>query len=92
MVVAGDLGRADTLTGPAAALFELALHVPVPLVDLALLQTYHLLQLHYLRLVPSGILLELKEENFILLVIFAQSFLRFLRSLDPVANHYSWNR
>ena len=37
------------------------LHVPVPLVDLALLEAQALLQLHDLRLLPDRILLELDQ-------------------------------
>ena len=40
---------------------QLSLHVPVPLVDLALLEAQPVLQLHDFRLLPDWILLELNQ-------------------------------
>ena len=67
-------------------LSKLALHVPVPLVDLALLETQQLLKLHNLSLLPNLILLELIQKDFILLLILSQPRLCFLGSFNPVPN------
>jgi hypothetical protein len=64
-------------------------HVPVPLIDLALLQAKHLLELNDFGFLPHGILLELDQKDFILLLIFPEALLCFLGSLDPMANDHT---
>lgn len=86
MVVVRNIWGTHTVAG-AFALLQFALHVPVPLVDLALLKTEQLLQLNNLSLVPLSILLEFDQKNFILFVVLPQSLLCFLGSLDSVANN-----
>jgi len=71
---------------------ELALHVPVPLVDLALLEAQALLQLNNFGLLPDRALLEFVKKDFILLLIFTESLLSFLVSLDTMTDHDSWDR
>ena len=48
---------------------ELALHIPVPLVNLVRLKAEQLLKLHDLRLVPNRILLEFVRQDFILVLV-----------------------
>ena len=74
MVVMRNVRRAHGAV-VTLVLGDLALHVPVPLVDLALLEAQALLQLNDLRLVPHVIFLELVQQNFILLLVLPEPLL-----------------
>ena len=76
--VVGDVRGRDAPT-VTFVLGELALHVPVPLVNLVRLEAEQLLKLNNFRLVPNRILLELVSQNFILLLVLSQPRLCFLR-------------
>lgn len=74
----------DAVTVTALMFRQLALHIPVPLVNLVGLQAEKRLQLRDLRLVPDGIFLELVRQDFILLLVLSQSSLCFLGSFNLV--------
>ena len=61
-------------------------HVPVPLIDLTLLQPCFLVQLLDLLLRPLSILLVLGQENLVLHGILAETFLGLLDTLGFVTN------
>ena len=69
VVVIRDIWRAYTLTHGATMVSNLFLHVPVPLVYLALLEAETLLKFDDLCLGPARILLEFEKQDFILLLI-----------------------
>ena len=69
----------------------LALHVPVPLVDLTGLEAQALLELNYLGFLPVGVLFELYHEDLVLLAIFPEALLCFLCTLDSVTDDYTWD-
>ena len=72
-------------------LSDLSLHIPVPLVYLVLFEAETLLKFYNLGLGPARVLLELKEQYFILLFILTEPFMLFLGSFIPVADHDSGN-
>lgn len=80
------LRRTDAVVS-LGVLANFALHVPVPLVDLALLETEAVLELDDLGLQPDGVLLELTHENLVLLAVLSEALLSLLSTLDPVADN-----
>ena len=85
--VARKVGRADAATlSLTLGLADLALHVPVPLIDLTLLETETLLKLHNLRLLPDWVLFEFTHEDLILFAVLSKALLCFFGALDPVAD------
>ena len=91
MMVDGDIGRTRALTGRSVPFPDLALHVPIPLVDLGLLQAQQVLELDDFGLGPVWVLLELDHKDFILLSVLSQPFLCFLSAFDTVADNDSWH-
>ena len=70
---------------------NLFLHIPIPLVYLALLEAETLLKFNDLCLGPARILLEFEKQDFILLIILSLPFMILSASLIPVADHDSGN-
>ena len=92
VVIVRDIWGAYALTHRAAMLGDLSLHIPVPLVYLVLFEAEPLLKFYNLGLRPARVLLELKEQYFILLFILTEPFMLFLGSFIPVvADHDSGN-
>ena len=87
-----DIRRAHANILATLMLSKLALHIPVPLVDLGLFQAKALLQLDNFGLLPDRTLLEFDKKDFILLLILTESLLGFLVSLDAMTDHDSWHR
>ena len=67
------------------------MHVPVPLVDLALFEAETLVEFLDFLLAPDWILLELFGQYLVLCLIFSQSLSLFLSSLDSVSDDYAGN-
>ena len=67
------------------------MHVPVPFVDLALLEAEAFMELNDFLFVPDWIVLKLCHQYLILLLILSQSLLLLLRALLSVADHYAWH-
>ena len=65
------------------------MHVPVPFVDLALLEAEAFMELDNLLFIPDWIVLKLSNQYLILLLILSQPLLLLLRALLSVADHYA---
>jgi len=70
---------------------ELLVHVPVPLIDLALLEAKTLVKLLDFLLAPDRVLLELLGQYLVLCLIFSQSLSLLLSPLDAVSDDYAGN-
>ena len=67
------------------------MHVPVPFVDLALLEAEAFMELYYFLFIPDWIVLKLSHQDLILLLILSQPLLLLLRALLSVADHDAWD-
>ena len=70
---------------------KLTLHVPLPLVDLAWLETKALLKFHDLALAPVGVLMKFRQQDITLLFTFSDALLCFLGTFDTMSDDYAWN-
>jgi hypothetical protein len=88
-----DVRGAEALAGGSILINDdFARHIPIPLINLARLQTQALLQLNDLAFVPDWVSLELDHQDFILQRVLPDSFLCFLSSFTSVANNYAGHK